>query len=152
MVKTIVKMDKETLHKEIDLIQGVINRMANNSFLLKGWTITLIVAVLAFTRDTLVTNDVTFLSMVLLIPLFVFWYLDAFFLHKERCYIALYNWVIKNREKSNKNLYDLNYRRFENDVVSIWKIMFSPTLRTFYGIVVLILILITVYNLTQYNG
>ena len=145
-------MDKETLHKEIDLIQGVINRMANNSFLLKGWTITLIVAVLAFTRDTLVTNDVTFLSMVLLIPLFVFWYLDAFFLHKERCYIALYNWVIKNREKSNKNLYDLNYRRFENDVVSIWKIMFSPTLRTFYGIVVLILILITVYNLTQYNG
>ena len=142
-------MDKETLHKEIDLIQGVINRMANNSFLLKGWTITLIVAVLAFTRDTLVANDVTYLSMVLLIPLFVFWYLDAFFLHKERCYIALYNWVIKNREKSNKNLYDLNYRRFENEVASIWKIMFSQTLRTFYGIVVLILILITVYNLLQ---
>lgn len=142
-------MNKETLHKEIDLIQGVINRMANNSFLLKGWTITLIVAVLALTRDTLVTNDVTYLSLVLLIPLFVFWYLDAFFLHKERCYIALYNWVIKNRTESNENLYDLNYRRFENEVDSIWKIMFSSTLRTFYGLVALILMAITIYNLVQ---
>lgn len=142
-------MNTETLHKEIDLIQGVISRMANNSFLLKGWTITLIVAVLALTRETLVTNDVTYLALVLLIPLFVFWYLDAFFLHKERCYIALYNWVIKNRAESNENLYDLNYKRFENEVDSICKIMFSSTLRTFYGIVALILIIITIYNLLQ---
>lgn len=53
-------MDNEIIHKEIDLIQGVINRMAQNSFLLKGWTITIIVAVLALTKDTLVTNDITY--------------------------------------------------------------------------------------------
>jgi len=35
------------MDKEIDLIQGVITRMANNSFLLKGWLISLIAIVLA---------------------------------------------------------------------------------------------------------
>jgi len=35
-------MDKEILPKEIDLIQGVITRMANNSFFLIGWLISLI--------------------------------------------------------------------------------------------------------------
>ena len=140
-------MDKETLHKEIDLIQGVINRMANNSFLLKGWTITIIVAVLALTKDTLVTNDVTYFSLILLIPLVVFWYLDAFFLHKERCYIKLYDWVIENRLKTEEFQYNLNYRRFEKKVDSILKIMWSDTLLTFYGITALILIGITIYNL-----
>ena len=142
-------MDKETLHKEIDLIQGVINRMAHNSFLLKGWTITIIVAVLALTKDTLVTNDITYFSLILLIPLIVFWYLDAFFLHKERCYIKLYDWVIENRSKTKEFQYNLNYKRFEKDVDSILKIMRSDTLLTFYGITALILLGITVYNLFQ---
>ena len=147
MAEKIILMDKETLHKEIDLIQGVINRMANNSFLLKGWTITIIVAVLALTKDTLVTNDVTYFSLILLIPLVVFWYLDAFFLHKERCYIKLYDWVIENRLKTEEFQYNLNYRRFEKKVDSILKIMWSDTLLTFYGITALILIGITIYNL-----
>lgn len=140
-------MDKETLHKEIDLIQGVINRMANNSFLLKGWTVTLIVAILALSRDTLVITDVTYLSLVLLIPLVGFWYLDAFFLHKERCYRKLYEWVIENRPVSQEHLYDLKYTRFENEVDSIFSIMRSTTLRTFYGIIALLLIIVTFYNL-----
>jgi hypothetical protein len=142
-------MDKETLHKEIDLIQGIINRMAHNSFLLKGWTITIIVAVLALTKDTLVTNDITYFSLILLIPLIVFWYLDAFFLHKERCYIKLYDWVIENRMKTEEFQYNLNYRRFEKEVESIAKIMRSDTLLTFYSITALILLFITVYNLFQ---
>lgn len=149
MVKTIVKMDKETLHKEIDLIQGIINRMSQNSFLLKGWAITIIVAVLALTKDTLVTNDLTYFSIILLIPLIVFWYLDAFFLHKEKCYIKLYDWVIENRSKTKEFQYNLNYKRFEKDVDSILKIMRSDTLLTFYGITALILLGITVYNLLQ---
>ena len=149
MAKTVEKMDKETLHKEIDLIQSVINRLAHNSFLLKGWTITIIVAVLALTKDTLVTNDITYFSLILLIPLVVFWYLDAFFLHKEKCYIKLYNWVVKKRLKTKEYQYNLNYRRFEKDVDSIGKIMRSDTLLTFYGITALILIGITVYNLLQ---
>lgn len=142
-------MDKEILHKEIDLIQNVINRMANNSFFLKGWMISIIVAVLALTKDILMTNNLTYFSLTLLLPLISFWYLDAFFLHKEKCYRELYNWVIENRQNSNDNLYSLDYTRFEENVDSIFKIMRSNTLIVFYGLTAIILITITIYNVCQ---
>ena len=31
---------KDIMFKEVDLIQGVINRMASNSFMIKGWSLT----------------------------------------------------------------------------------------------------------------
>lgn len=140
-------MDKtEVIHKEIDLIQGVITRMANNSFLLKGWMITIIVAVLALSKETILTNEITYLSIVLILPLVVFWYLDAFFLHKERCYRKLYQWVIENRSSSDEYLYSLNFKRFEGKVDSVLVIMFSKTLLPFYGITLIILAGVTTYN------
>ena len=140
---------EEILHKEIDLIQGVINRMAHNSFMLKGWLVTIIVAVLALTKDTLLTNKVDYLSLILMLPLIVFWYLDAFFLHKERCYRKLYDWVIENRKNTDEHLYSLNYKRFEKDVDNIFCIMFSKTLFPFYGITAMILIGIFIYTIVK---
>lgn len=40
-------MDNDVLHKEIDLIQACITRMASNSFLLKGWAVSIIAVILA---------------------------------------------------------------------------------------------------------
>ena len=37
---------KEYMLKEIDIIQDIIKRMANNSFMIKGWAITLVVVTL----------------------------------------------------------------------------------------------------------
>jgi len=37
---------KDFMIKELEIIQGIINRMAYNSFIIKGWTITLVVATL----------------------------------------------------------------------------------------------------------
>lgn len=139
-------MGKETLHKEIDLIQSVISRMASNSFLLKGWLISLIAVILALTKDTLLTDDIKYLCLILMLPVIVFWYLDAFFLHKEKCYRKLYDWVIKNRSTSEEFLYSLDYSRFKNEVKGIFKIMFSRTLFPFYGITSIILIGITIYR------
>ncbi|MDE5420987.1 hypothetical protein L3073_02065 [Ancylomarina sp. DW003] len=139
-------MDNDVLHKEIDLIQGVINRMANNSFLLKGWLISLIAVVLALSKDSLLTNDLTYLSLILCLPVIAFWYLDAFFLHKERCYRKLYSWVIENRKNTDEHLYSLDFTRFKSEVNSPLSIMFSSTLITFYGLVVAILIGVTIYN------
>lgn len=34
--------------KHLELVQGVINRMANNSFMLKGWAVTLVAGVFCF--------------------------------------------------------------------------------------------------------
>jgi len=41
----------EIIHKEIDLIQNCVNRMAQNSFLLKGWTVSLVAVVIALAKD-----------------------------------------------------------------------------------------------------
>jgi len=142
-------MDKDILHKEIDLIQGVINRMASNSFLLKGWLITLITVILALTKDSLLSNDLTYLSLTLCLPVIVFWYLDAFYLHKEKCYRKLYDWVIDNRKSTDDFLYSLNYKRFKSDVKSVGHIMFMFTLIPFYGLTLIILISISIFNLLQ---
>ncbi len=137
----------EILHKEIDLIQAVITRMASNSFLLKGWLISLVAVILTLSKDTIVVEDVSYLSLTLILPVFIFWYLDAFFLHKEKCYRKLYEWVINNRLTSEENLYSLDYTVHKNKVGSVWSIMFTKTLWPFYGFTCLILFLITLFNI-----
>ena len=51
----LLKGRKEEIMKEdkiryIELIQNIINRLANNSFLLKGWVITLLVAIFSLSN------------------------------------------------------------------------------------------------------
>ena len=43
---------KAIMDKEIDLIQGCISRMAQNSFIIKGWAITLVAVALALLPET----------------------------------------------------------------------------------------------------
>lgn len=121
-------MDK--LLKEIDLIQDCIKRMANNSFVIKGWTISLVSIVIAigFDKDA----NLFHLGMILLIPILSFWYLDSFFLQTEKKYRKMYQWVIKYRSTTDDYLYDLNPCRFKNEVKSIFNVMFSKTLIPLY--------------------
>ena len=83
MVKFLKMKRSEKLHKELDLIQSIITRMSNNSFLLKGWLISLIVVILALSRDTIIATEINYFSFILIFPIIVFWYLDSFFLHKN---------------------------------------------------------------------
>ncbi len=96
---------KEILEKEIDLIQACINRMAQNSFIVKGWTITLITVILALLPEKI---DIRLLCAIVIVATVCFWYLDAFFLRTERLYRWKYEWVIANRPKSEEYCYDLN--------------------------------------------
>ena len=133
-------MDREVLHKEIDLIQACITRMANNSFLLKGWAISIIAVVLALADKA---ANPALLSTVLLIPLLSFWYLDAFFLRTEKMYRKMYEWVLEKRKNNDSTfLYDLNPNRFKDGVGSIREVMLSITLKCFYGIPVLLTLVV----------
>lgn len=141
--------DKKTeiIHKEIDLIQSCINRMAQNSFLLKGWVISILAVVLAIMKDF---HDPIYLSLIMLIPLISFWYLDAFFLQTEKIYRKMYEWVLEKRSQEDfSRLYDLDPKHFKENIDSKWKIMLSPSLRVFYGIPLLIVIAIFVYGLIK---
>ncbi len=137
---------KEYMLKEIDLIQGIINRMAHNSFMIKGWAITLVVV-------ALLLQGTKYQVLLAFIPLLVFWFLDAYFLWQERMYRKLYDWVISNRLKTDEYLFDMNAYRFKEAVQSRFRIMFSITLGWFYGsIAILIVIYVVTIFILQKGG
>jgi len=114
--------------EEIKIIQDIIKRMAFNSFMIKGWAITLVIA-------TLLLKGNKYQVLIAFIPLLVFWFLDSYFLQQERLYRELYKWVVENRLKTSDYLFDMNAYRFKDNVQSRMRIMFSITLWWFYGCV-----------------
>lgn len=75
--------------KHLEMIQGVINRMANNSFILKGWAVTLAAGIFALPGS----NSESVLSWIGCIPIIAFWGLDTYYLLQERLYRSLYKKV-----------------------------------------------------------
>ncbi len=136
-------------HKELDLIQDVIKRMASNSFKVKAWMMAIIGGVLAISESAIFSDGsksisepaAIFVSLFLVMLVLVFWYLDAFFLQTERRYRKLYHWVVKYRPQTDEYLYDMNtfQRKVNNeninlteDLASVWGVMRSKTLLPFY--------------------
>lgn len=136
---------RDVMLKEIDIIQDIIKRMAYNSFLIKGWTVTLVVATLLLKGDK-------YQLFIAFIPLFAFWFLDAYFLWQERLYRKLYEWVINNRLKTDEYLFDMNAYRFKDKVQSKFRIMFSITLVCFYGSIVILIVIYALFILFVKGG
>lgn len=128
--------NKDIMEKEIDLIQSCINRMAQNSFLIKGWMISLVAVVVALLPEK-VTLDIRILCIVGFVITICFWYLDAFFLRMETLYRWKYSWVIKNRQSTLDYAYDLDPHNSQTRIgglaePGILKTMFSQTLLPLY--------------------
>ncbi|NTW54622.1 MAG: hypothetical protein HGB15_07655 [Chlorobaculum sp.] len=127
-------MDKQ---KHLDIIQGVINRMANCSFLIKGWTITITAAIFGLAAKDADIRYVIIAYMV--IPFF--WLLDAFYLSKERQYRALYDEVRIKDENDIDFLMDTS--NYDIGRCTWWNSFFSKTLNIFYiplfGVVLIIM-------------
>ncbi|WP_069997901.1 hypothetical protein [Cellulosilyticum sp. I15G10I2] len=84
----------ESKMKHLELIQGVISRMAGNSFMLKGWAVTLISGIFVLAGKD--TDKLYFL--VAYLPIIIFWGLDSYYLLQERLYRSLYDKVCKTNE------------------------------------------------------
>jgi len=136
---------KEFMLKEIDIIQDIIKRMAFNSFMIKGWAITLVAV-------TLLLRGSKYQVLIAFIPILVFWFLDAYFLWQERLYRRLYNWIIKNRMDTDEHLFDMNAYRFKDKEQSKLRIMFSITLGWFYGSLLILTLIYAIYVLLQKGG
>jgi hypothetical protein len=74
--------------KRLDHLQGVVQRLAGNSFLIKGWAVTLVSAVLGFALKDATTSPLAYLAIV---PILLFWGLDGYYLAVERNVRHLYN-------------------------------------------------------------
>jgi len=142
-------IENEILHKEIDLIQACITRMAHHSFLIKGWCISIVAVVLAFAGKSV---DPLLLALIIFLPFISFWSLDTFFLRTEKMYRKMYLWILQERKLGNvENLYDLDPRNFEDKVDSYFKVMRSTTLSLFYGVLLVPIIIILIYQALQYD-
>lgn len=129
--------------KHLELIQGVIDRMAGNLFYLRGWVITLVAGVLAVLSQI----DGDFLPFLLVILVMIIsWIYDGYFLSLERMYRDLYNEVRKlNPEQINFSMDVKKFKKFKKN--SIFFCMLSTTLLFFYGP----LVAIAVYLLLNSN-
>ena len=70
--------------KHLEFIQNIINRMSNNSFVLKGWTVTVSSAVLALA----IGIPKPFFAFIALFSSLAFWGLDAYYLCQEDCFVV----------------------------------------------------------------
>lgn len=128
----------EVIHKELDLLQGCIDRMDQNSFMIKGWSITLFSILMAIE----IGEGYNLISRVISgIAILLFWYLDAFYLRLEKQYRKIYEWVIVERlNDSEDKLYDLNIGHYSNicDVGEVTRIMFNKTVWPWYILPIII--------------
>lgn len=79
-------MADDDKRKHFDLLQGAISRMASNSFLLRGWSITLATAMFGLAAKESKPD----LALLALLPILAFWGLDAYYLGYERRFRDLY--------------------------------------------------------------
>jgi len=80
-------MSAEQRIKHLEMIQANIARMAQNSFVLKGWAVTLTAALLVLAAEP---DKITGAASLYFLPAFVFWLLDAYYLCLERRFRGLY--------------------------------------------------------------
>ena len=73
------EISESVIHKELDLIQGCISRMAHNGFIVKGWAILLISGVFTFWGKDCLSWWFGFIVCGILLAL---WVLNAYFLCK----------------------------------------------------------------------
>lgn len=130
---------KEFLFKEIEIIQLIIRRLAFNSFLIKGWSLTLVIASLLLNHDF----EEKWLGFI---PLFIFWFLDAYYLRQEKLFRKLHNWTKDNRLQTDDLIFDTDVEKRFGDEVKFYCVLISKTIAPFYfsiGGLVLVYILIT---------
>ncbi|MCY3800193.1 MAG: hypothetical protein OXG46_01305 [Chloroflexi bacterium] len=135
-------------HKHLELIQGVINRLSTNSFLLKGWSVVLVSSLFALTA----ASDRAAFVVLAYMPVLVFWGLDGYFLWQERLYRRLYDSVrIKGDGEIDFSM-DVSAVRTGESPPKWINVVFSRTLVTFHGILIVSVIVVTVVTLMGGNG
>jgi hypothetical protein len=127
----------ENKHKHLEFIQDTIARIGSNLFVLKGWAVTLIVALFTFIADKR-DGSYIFYAFVILIT---FWIIDGFFLSRERCFRALYD-VVRKKDES-KIDFSMDYRIYDSGRNTWISSLFSSTLIIFYGSLLMATIVVT---------
>ena len=117
-------MEKKLKH--LEMIQNIINRMANSSFFLKGWTVIFVAAVLGFALK----DSKPIYVWLAIIPTLSFWALDGFYLRQEKLFRKLYDKVrvLEDAEID----FSMETSQVKKKVKNWFFICFSRTILFFY--------------------
>ena len=137
-------MSKTQAH--LEMIQGVVNRLSHNSFLLKGWSVVLISALFALTASSTKTSFI----YLAYFPLIAFWVLDGYFLWQERLFRALYDRVRQMNEEEVDFSMDTSVVR--GQVKTGLEVFFSMTLLLFHGTVLVSIVTVMLITLFITRG
>jgi len=115
--------------KHLEFIQDIVNRLSSNSFQMKGWMIAIVSALLGFYADTGNPN----FTYAAILPLLVFWGLDAYFLQQERKFRGIYNDVVKpEKAKITVELFEMPIQNYSEGKYSYADVFFSKTMLLLY--------------------
>ena len=119
----------EKVIKHLEMTQAVINRLGSNSFLLKGWSMTVIVTTMVLIARYDMQNPCIVLAVMF--PVLGFWILDGYFLWQERLFRQVYDEV---RGQSDTD-FRMDVMKHVNKPQCSWlSAMFSVTLVIFYAV------------------
>ena len=129
--------------KHLEMLQQVITRMANNSFLVKGWSITLISALLALAAK----DKIQLMAYVAILPWLAFWMLDGFFLHQEKLFRRLFDHY-RAQPQDTATDFSMDTRLegvIDKPKVQPWSVvMFSRTLLIFHGLLLCLILAVII--------
>ncbi len=125
---------REFMIREIAIVERIIGRLDSKSFLIKGWTIGLVVAVLLL-------HGASHSGVLALVAILGFWVYDAYHVWQVRLYTKLHRWISENRLEVSEHLFDMSVHTFKDDVQSMARTMFCGKVVWFYGCLVLLTVL-----------
>ena len=125
--------EDQRLH--LQFIQNVITRMNVNSFQVKTWTVSIIVALVA-----LAVNSKNYMYILIsVVPTILFWTLDSYYLQQERKFRGLYKDVVLG----NVPLYLMQINRYREGIYQFSSALFSNSIIKFYGAILASILLAT---------
>lgn len=130
----------------LGFIQDIISRLSQKSFLVKGWSLS-IIAVLGIMLDK--DKFYESFALIICISIIVFWFLNAFYLHTERLYRILYAQKISLND-DDKSMLSLDLSKLKKDTSikkkGIFNAFFSRTVWTFHLTTLLGAILLLIFH------
>jgi hypothetical protein len=116
----------DAVAKHLEFVQAIIHRLAGNSFLLKGWSITLAVGLFALAASRDSAHN---FAVVALLPSLSFWGLDAYYLRQERLFCALYRDIVEraNGTHTPVEMFAIDTAIYNGRVHCWVRTLFSPT-------------------------
>jgi len=123
----------------LKMIQSVIERLAQNSFTIKNWSVGLITAILAFSTVTQRAST----AILALFPAICFCALVVFYLRQERLFRALYRAASIGQARR----LSMDTSPYQDDNTGVLSVMASPAIWLIHGAIVVVILLVVVVTM-----